>query len=466
MPGLPWTKFQDFYLRLGFLKVLVAALSPERRSATNEMIVRRLQTPLFDSTSAHRALRGRVSDFFTDIYPRKTSSGKTIDSPEVAEALLAMDGSESALYGITKDTAYKILDWGHDVRLVGRANQITERGLILRALGEPARAEQFFSGQIFEWRPLILTLRERLFFLYQLEEIDSLTSELIKDLGSIAPGRVLETRDASRLTLVALLRVLERAEPTLGARDIGTFRTAQELALTIAAELDEKVPERWISVARSLAIARGAKPRTRAKDAGSKIRKTTKNADHQTIPRFEQLIDMGFLTKPGAAQGASPREEFSARRRWRYVPTPLCGRWARARGTFSLEKPFAWYGFAATATASFHDQMPNALERPSPRLVAERLWAAYSTVRRSVGLTPLDSVALVAMIDSVVDGRPVEMADVHELLTRIRERGILTDCVHFASGSALDKMFIQLKPNFPVRFTEEAAKLADGVADG
>ena len=47
MKQLPWTKFQDFYLRLGFLKVLVAAISPDRRSASNNTIVLRvLVSPL------------------------------------------------------------------------------------------------------------------------------------------------------------------------------------------------------------------------------------------------------------------------------------------------------------------------------------------------------------------------------------------------------------------------------------
>src|SRR5687767_6757979 len=133
MPRLPWTKFQDFYLRLGFLKVLVAALSPQRRSALNDAIVRRLETPLFDATPVHVRLWSSVQRRIT-WYPRRTAGGRTIEHPEVAEALLVFGEKESLLYGITRDTAYKILDWGHDVEFVGRGNQITERGLLLRHL--------------------------------------------------------------------------------------------------------------------------------------------------------------------------------------------------------------------------------------------------------------------------------------------------------------------------------------------
>src|SRR5687767_7793350 len=48
MARVPWTKLQDFYLRLGFLKVLVAALSSERRSVTNQAIISQVEKPLFD----------------------------------------------------------------------------------------------------------------------------------------------------------------------------------------------------------------------------------------------------------------------------------------------------------------------------------------------------------------------------------------------------------------------------------
>jgi|GEM_PF-2381772 len=470
MPGLPWTKFQDFYLRLGFLKVLVAVLSPERRSATNDAIVGRLQVPLFDPTIRHPNVHTRVAELFDGMYPRRTSSGKEIESPEIAEAMLALDGAESALYGITRDTAYKILDWGRDVQLVGRANQITERGLLLRSFLQTERAERFLSGDPTAWQPLLLTLRERLFFLYHLEEIDSLTVELIGDLGAISGDHVLETRDASRLAIKALFRVLIEAESKLKARDIPAFRTAQELSLTIAAELDEPVPPGWSGVARQVLSKRSTRGRARLSDVKSKTRRTTKNADHQTIPRFEQLVDLGFLTKPGT-DAADPGQALAARRRWRYIPTTLCRRWSTAKSLHraydgDTATPFGWNGFAKTAVASIHGLSIASITRPSSRIIGERLWTAYCSIRRTVGLSPVDSVALIAMIDSVADGLCIEMSDFHSLLVGIQERGCLADCVHFASGKALDKMFIQLRPSFPHQFAEIADQLELGEGNG
>lgn len=462
---LPWTKFQDFYLRLGFLKALVAALSAERRSTTNDAVIRRLRVPLFDSVGAHPALAVQLGDLFRDIYPRRTSSGKTLKTPEVAEALVALSAAPSALYGITHETTYKILDWGHDVELIGRANQITERGLLLKSLWPTERSEAFFAGNLDAWNPLDLTLRERLFFLYLLTEIDILTVLLIHDLGSDTLKDELETRDAARLTCRALVRVLEGSEHTLKTRDIAAFRTAQELAVTIAGELDESVPETWREVTRRLTLARRVRQASKARARMSEsttARKTTKNADHQTIPRFEILVDLGFLTKPGI-EDAGPHAALAARRRWRYQATDACRRWAAAwKQPEVVEDNFRSRAFARTAVAAFHGTPSEDVVSPPIRLVGERLWESYTHIKRSAGLSPLDSIALIGMINAAAEGTAIEMVDFHHLMLRIKESNLLSDCVHFASGNALDAMFIQLRPSFPQRFAQVCEELGSG----
>ncbi|MBK7080427.1 MAG: hypothetical protein IPH55_06615 [Betaproteobacteria bacterium] len=66
------------------------------------------------------------------------------------------------------------------------------------------------------------------------------------------------------------------------------------------------------------------------------------------------------------------------------------------------------------------------------------------------------------MIAAASDGIVIEMADFHRLLLAIKQRGLIADCVSFASGNNLDKMFIQLKPkDFPRRI----AVLRDSLED-
>src|SRR4051812_19746181 len=99
MARFPWTKLQDFYVRLGFLKVLVAALSPERRSVNADALVRRLEKPLFLPAKNFPQLLNQVQDTIS-WYRSDHEKGKKLDQPSVAEALLVLADHPSYLYAI------------------------------------------------------------------------------------------------------------------------------------------------------------------------------------------------------------------------------------------------------------------------------------------------------------------------------------------------------------------------------
>ena len=458
MPPLPWTKFQDFYLRLGFLKVLVAALGPQRRSAANEVIYRRLQTPLLAPARTHAKLvddtlvrlpTGIAGLVEAALDPPQSSK---IDPMTVAEALLIAGDCPSWLYAITHDTAYKILDWGHDVRLVGAGNQITERGLLLRHLIPDESCHAFFSGKPTDWNPFLLTGPEQLFFLYHLCEIDHVTPEIVVRLGDRDPGTILESSDAAEVTCRSLFEVLDRVRSRLAPRDLPTFRTARELACTIASELD---------LSDLLRICGGISPRVpkaRVPSAGaaaSSRRRTTKNADHQTIPRFEQLIDLGFLAKPASPAAPPASYKALAQRRWRYQPTERCRLWRDAsEGRSTADSRWLWKGFATAAVRSGLSGTAQKSGRPDAATVVRFLADAYARVRRQIGHTPFESVALLAMILATSEGYAIEMATLHELVLALKKRSLLPDLVFFASGNELDKMFVLFKPGFERKLLE------------
>ena len=440
MKGLPWTKFQDFYLRLGFLKVLVAAISPDRRSASNDAIVRRLLKPLFESTGKPerpRGLRGTGRDT-----SRKRESG-------LVETLLIEGDCPSLLFAVTSPTAYKVLDWARDVDLIGRGNQITERGLLLRHLLDEPRAQKFLSGDAKSWNPFPLNLNEKLFFLYHLVELDEVIFELINALGGLPEGTVLESNGAARMTCSALLKVLSRVVDDVQPRDVLKFRVACNLAYTIADELGMS------NEARELI---GPLPRKgpkqvkisaqRGRSFGRAPRKTTKNADHQTIPRFEQLVDLGFLEKPDHL-APEETERRAARQRWRYRPTEMCRRWYRSlqKVQEDVQVPFRWTSFASTCIEAF--DIPRRSDAAgNERVIAEYVWRAYSQIHRHAGVNPLESVALFAMLLAAIDGVRLEMVEVHRVMLRIKHDDAFPGYVSFASGNDLDRMFIHIKPGF------------------
>jgi hypothetical protein len=471
MKRIAWTKFQDFYLRPGFLKVLTAVLSAERRSVPNDAIIQRLRTPLFDPVRTHADLLESIKHLAPR--PKPTKKGKRPkreEGPTVAEGLLIHDQCPSVLFAITGPTAYKIVDWGRDVEFIGRGNQITERGLLLRYLLDDTATSAFLSGDVKAWNPFLLTLKERLFLLYHLAEIDGVIDDLLLQLGELdlQPGTALESGDAARMTCKALLRVLKNTQGKVPPAEVLRFRTASALAATIAEELEMADEAMDLVGAARRKLPKAISPRTRRAGAfaGSRanVRKTTKNADHQTIPRFEQLVDLGFLTKPGAMSG-DESEQLAARKRWQYVPTDVCRRWAAAvREQEHGDGPFLWNSFAAAAIRTF--QIAPSVQALSTRskLVAEYVWKAYEHVHRRVGANPLDSVALFAMISAASDGVVIEMSEIHRFMLSIRKNSLFPEHVFFSSGNELDRMFIQLRPGFLEKVAESQQPLAEAQA--
>jgi hypothetical protein len=453
MKRVAWTKFQDFYLRLGFLKALASVMSLERRSVPNDAIIHRLQSPLFDPATDYPRLWTSVERFFPKVrLDEKVLDWKKKAVPSVAEALLVRDECPSLLFAITGPTSYKALDWGRDVDLIGRGNQITERGLLLRFLLDERQIGAFSTGDVDVWNPFRLSLREKLFFLYHLAEIDGVIFELLLMLGEgDHEEAALESADAARLTCRALLSVLKRTQHKVPPAEVLRFRTASALAATIAEELDMLGEAHDLMGATRRKMPKVIKPRARRATAlggGRKSRKTTKNADHQTIPRFEQLVDLGFLSKP-PAEGGDEAEDLASRKRWVYSPTDVCRRWAAAVREFRQEEaPFLWHSFATAAVRAFQIELLNEVPKSRTHVIAGYVWRAYEHIHRRVGANPLDSVALYAMLSAASEGVALEMAEIHNFMLIIRRGSLLPEHAFFSSGNELDQMFIQLKPGF------------------
>ena len=73
----------------------------------------------------------------------------------------------------------------------------------------------------------------------------------------------------------------------------------------------------------------------------------------------------------------------------------------------------------------------------------------YARVHRPLGHTPLESVALVAMIKGLENGIVCQMAELQDdLLLKFKAEGVLAAHFKFASGNELDRMFIDIRPGF------------------
>lgn len=454
MARLPWTKFQDFYLRSGFLKVLVVAMDPHRRSAAKELLVRRLEDVLFGPARDHNELWRELNDRFpwaASTFQESGSAKHASDRsrPTITEALLLMGDCPSQLYAITRKTAYKILDWGRNLQLMGAGNQISEKGLVLRAMLPTDACARFLQGDPLAWNPFVLTPHERLFFLFHLCEVDHLTVEVLDELARRGGTEPIETGQASEITCRAFFQVLDRAADRVSSADLPALRRARELASVMAHELklDDLAPKLSLSTRERVPKALRIKARPGPWRAKSQARRTTKNADHQTIPRFEQLVDLGFARKP--CHEADGPVLWRCRRHWRFERLPTCDGWLVERNlTREGQGPWEWRGFAAAALGSGIAGVPRRSGDPDSNTVAEFLWRAYLKVRRQVGHTPFHSVAMVAMIEATTSGFAIEMRRFHELLLALKKHALLQDSVFFASGNEIDRMFVVIRESF------------------
>lgn len=430
MRAFRWTKQQDFNLRLGLLKVLVAVLRTGRFGVPRDQIIKRLSDALFVPAppplleAAEEALGARVT--------------KGISR---SEALLIVSGSPSWGQPIKEDTAYKILDWGQNTGFVGRGYRISERGQLLFSMMDSVAVEAFLTGDPFAWNPYSFTIPERAYLLYHLGESDELMWQLAFDLGALDTGSEITAHAAYKFTLAGMQDVLRRAQPAIPIPELPRFRTARELAETIEWELSpgDSPPRR----SRPLVPT----PRIPGKPSSGSKRKSKKNADHQAIPRFEQLIDLGFLTKhvDPALKGA---ELDRARKAWSFNTTNAAKSFRLVLGGAErLEDPnWYWSHFAGAFAAGLGGEHP---ARPATTLEAIDLFVeAYDIIHRPVGQTPFESVAILAMALGLGRGLAVEIRNLHEIVLRLKREGALQDQIFFAAGNEVDRMFILVRPKF------------------
>jgi hypothetical protein len=240
-----------------------------------------------------------------------------------------------------------------------------------------------------------------------------------------------------------LFRTLHEVSGSLSPRATLQYRDAKELACSIAQELEI---QEYRSVCTDVVRRRPERPnlRARALGTGTQAKRGGKKADHETIPRFEQLVDLGFATK--SVNSAGNEKASDERTHWKYVPTEACSHWRSHMDGVTDWRHFHWSAFCGAIIDTLG--MSRRAEAPSWTEVVERLWRSYDAFHRSIGHTPFESVGLLAMIDAATEGVELEIADFHDLLLAIKTRGALPNHAFFASGTSIDRMFVLLKQGF------------------
>jgi hypothetical protein len=430
MRHLRWVKQQDFCLRLGLLKAVVAGMHAGGFGRVRERIVKRFADCMFSAAA-----------------PALAEAAEAVlgDAPEEpltqSDALLLTAGCVSWGQPIKKQTAYKAVEWAQTAGFLASGYRLSERGELWLTLIDQEGAARFFAGDEVAWNPYRLSVAERAFLCYHLGESDELLWQLAFDAGEYPVGHVLEARDTYKLTLAGMRKVLDRAGDRIPLPELPRLRTARDLAATIAAEIDPSNAEVPVSRKRIPPNCRPGRGRAEGK------RKTCKNADHQAIPRFEQLVDLGLMSKhiaPGLT-GVAARKSRAA---WRYKVTPALPALRGVLGEHGLDNPnWIWSKFSDAFAGAAHGGAVS----PRHATVIESLtlfMEAYDRIHRPVGHTPFEPVALLAAAVGMERGLIVEIKAIHDVMLALKSSSSLNDQIAFAAGNDVDRMFVMVKKGF------------------
>lgn len=416
--------------RLGALKVWVALLDSQRRSATPELMDRRVKALLLREPSLRTPTR-KIKRRFPN---------------NVAESLLAELDAPSLLFTITEKKVHRLRDWGRLFGLSGNGNQITEKGLLLQHVIGRDELDLIRKGDWQRVNPFSLTQKERLFFLYLLIELDSVWPYLLKRLAEVQDDAEISGKMADTLTAQALLDLVAEAQPRILQGDVLKLRDLKELAGIMSSSLG--ISDSRVGV--MLGYRRRPRrtlPRVRSAPAQPRIN----TADDQAIPRFENLVDLGFLTKENSIDSVSDDASTHLENRlaWRYFITPLLRRWVAVANTVDYGTNFLWQRFASCAFAAFCNDTAryiSPIDDPSRFLTL--LEKQYAQVHRGIGHTPVESIALTMMISALNEGFICEMDTIHKFFLSLKQEDKLSEFIRFASGNDLDRMFVDIRPGF------------------
>lgn len=427
--------------RLGALKVLVGLLDEQRRSVSSEKLDRSLVGILLEFHGGNQRGSRRVIPRF--LPPQDSEAEPRKEFPRnVAEKLLADIEAPSLLFPVTEPKVFRIREWGKLMGFLGSGNQITERGLLLQHFMGPEKVMAIRKGQLDEYNPFRLSLTEKVFFLYVLLERDGIWPFLFQRIAALGDGHLIDGVEADKLTCNALLDLLGAHKMGLSGREMLRRRDLHHLVVRMAESLRmPKVP--GSSVMRPPRPSRVLRPTQRG-------RVRTNTADDQAIPRFENLVDLGFLTKETDAERESGSREDGRVRRlaWRYVVAPPLIRWCNASaGKSSYDDEFLWRRFASCAGQAYAITDPIALSPTiEPVKVIDIVVDSYNRIHRPIGHTPFESIALTAMVRGIERNVVCEMADMHGLILGFKREGLFSEYIRFASGNELDRMFIDIDP--------------------
>ena len=298
----------------------------------------------------------------------------------------------------------RLVLWAQMVGIIAPTGRLSEWANVLNALSPQRNLRDFTASN-----PFVISPAERTFFVHLLFYHDQVLPFLVDLLGQLPPGTRIGVAEACRLVTVAMAEFLDRLHQE-GPDGLKMRVALRDTLEKITHEYALPDPHAIInSKSRAAAVAAMVSSRR----PGTRIL----TAERQAVCRFEQLTDLGLLTKKDPVHPPqSAEEEESARTSWAWFTTPQLADARDLLRPVELE-PFlrkAWIRFAVTFR-------PGEVFHPAtdPAEIAVYLDRALPVVRRQIGPIQVHAWAILTCILAAESGVIIEIDDIHGLLSAL-----------------------------------------------
>lgn len=396
---------KDYQQRLGFLKV-ISRVGQGARGGPDDIL-----------------------DRVRSLYPqgrRPPLAGRHIEEFD-PKALIHDERVPSWIVGFVPKTLDRLVWWAEKVGLVAQSGRLSEWAAILDGVRHQPGERSWVEDN-----PFILSLEERAFFVQLLFFHDQVLPFLVHHLGQFDPGVSIGVAESCVLVSQSLGDLLDSVKGNSPAE----LQLRHELR-----DVLERIGQQFkLDDPRKLVNAETRREALRVL-VGERIKGVrVRLAEYHAISRFEQLTDLGLLTKedPNHSPAADEASREKARSSWTWYVAPGLPAAARILATRAADlEPFfqeSWIRFCAVGFGQKTHELDTFRDQ---RQIAELLDETLPLARRQIGPVQVHTWASLSCLRALGRGFLLELNTIERLLEAMRIDPHTSDAVRLSGRAEL-----------------------------
>ncbi len=306
--------------------------------------------------------------------------------------------------------------WAQMVGIIAPTGRLSQWATVLNALSPNRNLRDFNTCNPFE-----LSAMEQVLFVQMLFYHDQVLPILIEHLGRLPPGSRIGVAESCRLIAQSLGEFLDHIQQA-GPEGL-------KMRLALRSTLEKIAQELGLRDRHVLVNAHLRREIFDLPTGGPRSRSRVLHAERQAVCRFEQLTDLGLLTKDDPTNPPTSEVEIrKARTSWIWYTTKRLPEAVDVlRGCSDLEVFLRkqWIGYCSVGLPKASGLKPVT----EPSQLARFLDQALPVVRRQIGPIQVHPWATLACVFATEAGVRFELDDVHELLVRLHADPRTSDAV-------------------------------------